>query len=310
MTTRSAILFLVFNRPDTTRRVFEAIRTVRPARLYVAADGARPERSGESQLCDAARAIATDIDWPCEVQTLFRDENLGCKRAVSSAIDWFFEHEPEGVILEDDCLPDRTFFACADQLLEQHRDNARVMCISGVNFISSLCRPAESYYFSRWVHIWGWASWRRAWNHYDVTMESWRNGDSASLLQQRSPRHPKARRYLHNQFNNICTGKLDTWDYQWVYACLHQDGLNCMPASNLITNIGFDAQATHTINPEDTFANRPRKALDFPLSHPTQVAPQNLVDRWGGSSCTQCPRTPQYPRALDRGSQPHSLENE
>ena len=172
MSTRSPVLFLVFNRPDTTQRVFDAIRAAQPPRLYVAADGPRAGDPAEAERCAAVRRIATAVDWPCELVTLIRPENLGCKRAVSSAITWFFEYEPEGIILEDDCLPDPSFFGYCDALLEHYRDDDRIMCISGDNFISAHCRTRPQLLFFSLCHIWGWASWARAWEHYSVDLNA------------------------------------------------------------------------------------------------------------------------------------------
>jgi len=168
------ILFLLFNRPYLTQRVFACIREARPARLFVAADGPRPDRVGERQLCAEARKVVDQVDWPCELLTLFRDENLGCGKAVSSAIDWFFEHVEEGIILEDDCLPHPSFFRFCEKLLEKYRDDERVMQIGGCNFQDGIKRGPASYYFSIYNHIWGWASWSRAWKYYDVGITSWR----------------------------------------------------------------------------------------------------------------------------------------
>lgn len=169
-TLSTPVLFVVFNRPETTSRVFNSIRNARPARLYVAADGPRAMREGEAQRCVEVRRIASAVDWPCEVRTLFRDENIGCRRSVSGAISWFFEHEPEGIILEDDCLPDASFFSYCATLLERYRIEPRVMAITGNNFQPSMEGYSASYYYSIYNHVWGWASWRRAWALYDADM--------------------------------------------------------------------------------------------------------------------------------------------
>ena len=278
--TRSAVLFLVFNRPDTTRQVFEAIRQAQPRRLYVAADGPRVGRVVEAGLCAEVRNAATRVDWPCEVKTLFRPDNLGCREAVSSAISWFFGQEDEGIVLEDDCLPDPSFFRFCDELLERYRDEPQVMCVSGVTFISKVWEPAESYYFSRYVHIWGWASWRRAWRHYDVQMTRWRTGETPDLLQRVLPRSAQARDHWQQLFDRVSTGHIDTWDFQWVHACWSQGGVSCLPHVNLISNIGFGNEATHTISAEAKMANLPRESMQFPLRHPTQLAPIESADRW------------------------------
>lgn len=277
---KTAILFLVFNRPDTTSRVFEAIRRAKPPRLYVAADGPRSGRAGEQQRCDAVRRIGTSVDWPCELVTRFRESNLGCKRAVSSAISWFFEHEEEGIVLEDDCLPDPTFFSFCDQLLERYRDDKRVMCISGDNFISSTWVPDASYYFSRYVHIWGWATWRRAWAWYDVDMKDWHGDHGAAIVDQRLPGEPRAAAHWKDLFSRVARNQIDTWDYQWTYACWGQGGLSCMPATNLISNIGFGEGATHTTSPESKLANLSVAPLGMPLRHPDNVEAHLAADRW------------------------------
>ena len=169
----TAVLFLVFNRPETTKQVFEAIRQAKPPRLYVAADGAREGKPGESERVEQVRQIATEVDWPCEVKTLFRDKNLGCKQAVSSAIDWFFDNEEQGIILEDDCLPHPDFFTFCETLLKRYATDERVWVITGDNFQDGQKRGDGSYYFSRYNHVWGWASWRRAWSKRDMSIKFW-----------------------------------------------------------------------------------------------------------------------------------------
>ncbi|MEA2631935.1 MAG: hypothetical protein QOE66_2154 [Chloroflexota bacterium] len=274
------ILFLVFNRPDTTARVFEAIRVARPGQLFVAADGPRDGRETDPERCEQARAIATAVDWPCVVTTLFRERNLGCKRAVSSAIDWFFEQVPQGLILEDDCVPDPTFFVYATELLARYRDDPRVVMVSGDNFISATWRPAASYYFSALTHIWGWGSWRRAWTHYDVEMADWVKQRDEGLLERVFPGAPGSQRYWTAIFDRVARGEIDTWDYQWLYATFKRDGVSCMPAVNLISNIGFGADATHTHNAEAKLANLPIAALPLPLIHPSDVAAERSADAW------------------------------
>ena len=168
---QTPILFLIFNRPDTTKLVFESIKRIKPAKLYIAADGARKHKVGEDLLCKETRSIIDLIDWECEIKTLLRTENLGCKIAVSSAIDWFFENEEQGIILEDDCLPNESFFNFCEQLLNQFKENKEIMHISGNNFQDGITRGDGSFYFSKYNHIWGWATWKRAWKLYNVKLE-------------------------------------------------------------------------------------------------------------------------------------------
>lgn len=274
------ILFLVFNRPDTTARVFDAIRAARPRQLFIAADGPRADRAGEAERCRQAREIATAVDWPCETRTLFRQDNLGCKRAVSSAIDWFFDQVEEGIVLEDDCLPDPSFFAYCGDLLARYRNDPRVMAISGDNFISGHWRPQESYYFSTFTHIWGWASWRRAWALYDVAMSDWPSQRDAGLMDRVFPASRSARAHWTAVLNRMARGEIDTWDYQWAYATWKHGALSCLPAVNLISNIGFGANATHTHDAEAKLANLARESLSLPLNHPAAVVANTQADAW------------------------------
>lgn len=167
------VLLLIFNRPDTTQRVFHEIRGASPLQLFISADGPRENKPGEFEKCQITRDIVRQVDWDCEVYTNFRDKNLGCKIAVSSAIDWFFENVEEGIILEDDCLPSFSFFRFCEELLEKYRDDERIMQIGGTNLLSEWQRSDDSYYFSKYGAIWGWATWRRAWQYYDVNMKLW-----------------------------------------------------------------------------------------------------------------------------------------
>ncbi|MFZ5560842.1 MAG: hypothetical protein ACOY41_04825 [Pseudomonadota bacterium] len=277
---RSAVLFLIFNRPDTTRQVFEAIRAAKPPRLYVAADGPRPTRAGEHECCAEARRIATEVDWPCEVKTLFRDSNLGCKMGVSGGIEWFFEHEEEGVILEDDVLPLPSFFAYCDELLERYRHDDRVGMISGCNLVVKHFAPAHSYFFSRYNHIWGWASWRRAWRHYDVAMRSWREWESSGGLKKISDGSRAFEVYWSECFNNTYAGKIDTWDYQWTFACWRQEMMAVLPAQNQIGNLGFGPGATHTTEELPAYVRESAaRLLSFPLHHPLKVERSQHADR-------------------------------
>ena len=276
---KSPILFLIFNRPDETREVFARIRTARPERLYVAADGPRSQRPGEAATCETTRAIATGVDWPCKVHTLFRSENLGCKVAVSSGISWFFEHEPEGIILEDDIVPLPSFFTYAQALLERYRDDDRVMMINGSNLISERYRSAASYFFSSYAHVWGWASWRRAWRHYDVSIADWPEVRRAGAFAAEVARQRYWDRYWYPNFNAVHLNECDTWDYQWSYALLKRGGLATTPRTNLVTNIGFGAGATHTTFDVPSYvAQAVTEELEMPLGHPPVVERDRRAD--------------------------------
>jgi hypothetical protein len=263
------VAFLIFNRPDTTERVFAEIARARPPELLVVADGPRSDQPGDREKCDAARAVIDRVDWDCNVLKNYSDENLGCRRRVSSGLDWVFDTLEEAIILEDDCLPHPTFFRFCEELLEFYRDDERIMMISGDNFQFGRKRTPYSYYFSLYTHIWGWASWRRAWKHYDVEMKLWpeiKNGSWLhDLLLDR-----RAIKYWTKTFQRVYEGKIDTWDYSWTFACWSQNGLTILPNENLISNIGFREDGTHTASSTRT-ANMPTKDLDFPLKHPPFV---------------------------------------
>jgi len=267
---KTPILFLIFNRPDTTEKVFEIIKAQKPKYLYVAADGARPEKDGEAEKCVQTREIINKIDWDCEVKTLFRDENLGCKAAVSSAVTWFFEQVEEGIILEDDCLPNPSFFSYCETLLEKYRDDARIMCISGENPLDEpIC--SKSYFFSKIPHIWGWASWRRAWNLYDVEFQGFDTFLKFNIIQNIFEQK-EAQKYWNKIFSRVKNGEINTWDYQWTYALFVNNGLCIVPNKNMVSNIGFGhAEAAHTSKNENC-ANRKTYEIET-IDHPQFVCP-------------------------------------
>ncbi len=233
MPLKSPVLFLIFNRPDKTKQVFEAIRQAQPAQLFVAADGARKDKLGEQELCEQTREIIKAIDWKCELKTLYRSENLGCKIAVSRAINWFFENVEEGIILEDDCLPNQSFFHFCDTLLNYYRNDERIMHIGGSNFQDGQIRGDGSYYFSMYNHIWGWATWRRAWKYYDIEMFSYNNfveNNKVDCLFNLS----REKKYWKDIFKRVKENQINTWDYQWTYSIWTNGGLSILPNQNLI----------------------------------------------------------------------------
>ena len=271
--TSTPVLFLVFNRPELTSRVFAAIRAAQPAQLFVAADGPRPGNSSDQRLCEQVRAIVTAVDWPCKIQTLFRDSNLGCKHAVSSAISWFFDAVDEGIILEDDWLPNPSFFPYCEELLSRYRTDSRVMMIGGYNPVGN--NTQDSYFFSLYGGIWGWASWKRAWKSYSLDRAVW--DDAAYRSAARSAINSgwqwKIKRW---SYEHVFSGKKNTWDYQWEYIRVAQNGLSIVPATNLIENIGLGADSTHTAGRTSLYT--PSKPLEFPLRHPQNVSVDRAYD--------------------------------
>lgn len=246
MTSATSVAFLIFNRPDLTQIVFEAIAKVKPKMLFVVADGPRfPE---EADKCEQARAVIDNIDWECEVFKNYSDKNLGCGRRISSGIDWVFSSVDEVIILEDDCLPVESFFSFCEELLERYRNDERIMTISGNNFQSGQHRSEYSYHFSKYNGCWGWATWRRAWRHYDYEMKTWPEFKRGEMLQMVCE-DPYEQKFWTMLFDSMYENpaKIDTWDHQWKYACWSQNGLAIEPSVNLVSNIGLDRpDATHT----------------------------------------------------------------
>ena len=244
---KTTVAFLIFNRPDTTARVFETIRQAKPPKLLVIADGPRVDRVGEAEKCAAARSITEKIDWKCEVARNYSDVNLGCKRRVSSGLDWVFDTVEEAIILEDDCLPHSSFFRFCDELLDKYRQDERIMMISGTNYLGEWKSPIQSYHFSYYGGIWGWASWQRAWKHYDLDMRLWKDKEVKDRIGDvlANKYHYRLREKL---FESAFLNQVDTWDYQWSFARLLQSGLSIVPAVNLVSNLGFREDATHTIS--------------------------------------------------------------
>ena len=277
---KSAVLFVVFNRPDTTARVFETIRAAKPPRLYVAADGPRFGRVGEAERCAQVRTLATQVDWSCKLYTLFQDTNLGCKIGVSSAINWFFEHEEQGIVLEDDILVQSSFFEYCDEMLDRYKFDTKVSMVSGCNLLSKHLQTHQSYFFSRYVHIWGWATWRRAWQHYDVNMAQWPAWQASGGFHKLLDGDRVLANFWEHIFNEVHSGKIDTWDYQWVLTCWMQGGLDILPARNLIENLGFGPDATHTTmeTPLLLLESEPQE-LVFPLIHPIAVKRSLVADQ-------------------------------
>lgn len=251
-----AILFLIFNRPENTQRAFREIKKQKPKYLYVAADGARPNVVEDIEKCKTTRELIIEgVDWDCEVKTLFRDENLGCGKAVQSALDWFFGEVEMGIIIEDDILPDPSFFEYAEILLNRYKDDNQIFSINGC----SLAYENHKFDFglTRYFNMWGWATWRRSndlvnktWNTYDGINDF--KKDSKLLKSLRLPTIWPQDEWIRNWqviFKNTKKGKTDTWDYQWVYTCLKNQCYCIRPNLNMIKNIGFNEDSTHTSLP-------------------------------------------------------------
>lgn len=262
------ILLLVFNRPDLTKIVFEKIKLIQPKKLYVAADGPRIDKINENKICDEVKNIVTNVTWDCQLITLFRQDNLGCGHAVSDAINWFFEHEEFGIILEDDCNPNVSFFKFQQELLEKYRHDDSVGLIAGTNLLPELTKDfKESYFFSKYPHIWGWGSWRRVWIKYDFKF----NGLNDFLISNQFLRlSSNERNFWRKNFNDVYSGKVNTWDAQVSYLFFKNEFKAIFPVKNLIENIGFREDATHT-KENLKFYDSQIEELTFPLLHPNST---------------------------------------
>src|SRR3989338_283785 len=271
------ILLIAFNRPETTKIVFEEIRKVRPKNFFMAVDGPRNGNEKDKTKVEKVREIIKKVDWPCKVKTLFRKENLGCKFGESSAITWFFKNVENGIILEDDNFPDPSFFKFCEELLEKYKNDERVMHISGNNFQRGRSIDNYSYYFSRYAHIWGWASWRRAWEKYDITLKSYPELRKKGYFKMLHPDFFERKNTLKNL--DACYYKnFNTWDYQWTFSLLVNNGLAIIPNKNLVKNIGFIENSTHT-KPIDSFLSMPAGKMEFPLKHPQFIIHNSFADR-------------------------------
>lgn len=274
---------LVFNRPEHTARVLGVIRRARPPELVVIADGPRPGKDGEEARCAQVRALFDDVGWPCRVTREFAPANMGCRRRVASGLTRLFEEHEEAIILEDDCVPDDSFFPFCEELLERYRREPRVMLVSGTNQAAALggpppSRSEDSYFFSRYMQIWGWATWRRVWLGHDPSMSAWPALRDSSWL----------RKYLGDfgasifwklWFESAFDGRFDSWATPFALSCWMRSGLAAIPARNLVSNIGFGGESTHC-TASSPLADLPRRGLEFPLRHPPDLMPERAVDEW------------------------------
>jgi hypothetical protein len=270
------ILFLIFNRLETTKLVFEKIKSIEPAILYIACDGPREEKSGEYIVVQEIRDwVINNINWDCQYKLLFRETNLGCGKAVSSAIDWFFQNVEMGIILEDDCLVDHTFFQYSEELLWKYKDDPRISSICSSNTIEYSGQPDESYFFSKYSMIWGWATWRRAWKYYDFRIESWPELKRSKWLDKIDSSF-LFKLYWTHVFDSCYQGDVDTWDFQWTYSCWLQNGLSIIPNTNLVRNIGIGISETHNVAVH--YATFKENAISFPLLHPEEIITKKHIE--------------------------------
>lgn len=274
------ILVIAFNRPDHLKRLIDRLREVAPRNLYVAIDGPRPGKRDETEKVKACRSLIQEVDWPCSVTTNFREQNLGCGLGVSSAITWFFENEDRGIILEDDILPTDDFFIFCEDLLKHYARDPKVFAISGCNFVPPVgqSRPQDSFRFSQIPHIWGWATWKDRWDNYNLDITDWRSQIPLHKLWKKAGGDLPSTVYWASTFELLARKEVDTWDGQLVLCSMMSGALTATSNVNLISNIGFDSEATHTF--EDRNDLQPIHPLEFPLSFPPRIEVDAKADKW------------------------------
>jgi len=260
------VALIAFNRPDFTALVFEEIRKVRPSTLLLVADGARPNREGESEKCAATRKILESVDWPCNVHRRFLEQNLGCGLGPSRGISWVFSKVDRAIILEDDCLPNPTYFHFAGELLDKYENDSEVMHIAGSSYIPRALCPKSTYYFSRYAFTWGWATWARAWSKYDFNLAGIEN-EMSKLLRPLKLKGIRQKTFYSSHLTRLRAGATDFWDIQWGLVCLRNNGLCITPRNNLISNIGFGFDSTHTGQSNSTLGNRATHDIEA-IVHP------------------------------------------
>jgi len=276
MALNTPILFVIFNRPDRVSQVFAEIKKAKPKRLFIAADGPRVNKPGEKELCEQARRVVADIDWDCEVVKDFSDINLGCSERVYSGINQILTQYDRAIILEDDCLPNQSFFVFCEQMLEKYKDDQRIMMVSGMNWAGQWKVNEHDYHFSIFGGVWGWATWRRSWKQLDSEMKLWKESAIRKKIRRKFGDYKQywARRYLFN-----IGFREKKWEYQWAFARIANDGLAVFPSKNLITNIGFGADATHTKTLMPLIENLVRQELNFPLRDNDDIRADDQYDK-------------------------------
>ncbi len=278
--TCAPVLLTVFNRPNETRQALARLKQVRPPVIFVAADGPRDTQPEDQRLCqEVRRLVAEEIDWSARVVTDFAPLNLGLRRRMASAISWALEQDDRVIVLEDDCLPDPSFFRFCTELLDRYADDQRVGVITGDNFQPEGFDCGASYYFSRYPHCWGWATWRRAWELYDDEMADWPADRESRWLMRLFPQ-PLEELYWRQIFDGTYSGKIQSWAYRWTYSCWRREMLTATPVRNLVTNIGIGEAASNTRDAERGKHGLATQVVDFPLVHPADVIHNSSADTY------------------------------
>lgn len=269
------IVLFAYKRRSNFSAIFASLRKIQPQFIYFIADGPKP---GEEKECEKTRkTLESYIDWPCKIRRNYSDTNLGLKQRFHTGLEWVFEHEDRVIIIEDDCIPSPSFFTYCEQLLEKYKNDKRIASISGNNFLFDKLNISDSYYFSRYPLIWGWATWKRAWKGYDPELSSWNlNGSNHWLSDYIEDYVPRL--YWSLIFNLVKSEKIKTWDYQFTYHCFRKEMLHIIPNCNLVTNVGDDSSATNTKIKSKTIGLR-SESIDLPFKHPKYIIRNKLADK-------------------------------
>lgn len=276
---KTPVVLIIFNRPQHTEKVFEVIRQVQPSQLLVIADGPRPNRPEDKEKCASARAIIDRVDWECQVLKNYSDINLGCDPRIIDGLNWVFDTVEEAIILEDDCIPHPTFLTYCEELLDRYRHDKRVMNISGQNVLFGRKRTEYSYYYSRFTLCWGWATWRRSWQYFDVDLKLWPEVRDRRFMKD-ILEDPYAVKVWERTAQMLYDGRLTGWDFKWMLSCWLQNGLCIISDRNLVTNIGYGAEATHIHDEKDPYIKMTIEAMDFPLKHPPFILRDLEADKF------------------------------
>jgi hypothetical protein len=274
----TAVAYFIFNRPNHTQKSFDVLRKNKIKTLFIIADGPRDNNQIELEKCNEVRAIVSKIDWPCKVYLNYSDTNLGLKKRISTGLNWVFKHVEKAIILEDDCIPNNDFFYYCEMLLEKYKDNSKIWVITGNNFQDGIKRGEETYYFSKYPHIWGWATWKRAWDYYDGELTFFRKWIKSSDWYEKMPDKVE-REYWESILSKVIIGEINTWDYAWNACVWYHGGLTATPSKNLVSNIGFGKEGTNTLETESIYSNMKTETLGE-IKHPQEIIINRAADKY------------------------------
>jgi hypothetical protein len=297
---KTPVVFIIFKRPDTTKKVFKVIQELKPSQLFVIADGPRTGQIDEAEKCAETRAIIDRVDWNCKVFKNYSDINLGCAKRVSSGLNWAFDQVEEAIIIEDDCVLHPSFFPYSEELLERYRHDTRIFSISAQNIQMGYGRSEYSYYFSRYNHCWGWATWRRAWQYFDFDMSLWQEALAKDLLYDVLENRRAVNAWI-DPLQKTYDGLISSWAYRWTFASWMQSGLSITPNVNLVHNIGFGSDATHWKGKRNKSSNIPVEAIEFPLKHPPYVLRHSIADDFSQKTAYQKSFFDQFKQTVKKG---------